>query len=86
MRSISSLRRPAAFTNRRAVRVPPGVCTSKPPLIRSTPVTGVERRSSHPASTASVAKASGVVNGQTIASSGTSSAATAPGPRCGSRS
>jgi hypothetical protein len=86
MRSISSLRRPAAFTSRRAVRVPPGVCTAKPPLIRSTPVTAVERRSSHPASTASVANASGAVNGQMIASSGTSSTATAPRPRCGSRS
>ena len=48
-------------------------------------VTGVERRRSQPRSTASVANASGVVNGQTIPSPGTSSAPRAPGPRCGSR-
>ena len=43
-------------------------------------MTATPRRSSQPASTASVANASGVVNGQMMPSSGTSSAPSAPAP------
>src|SRR6266566_4016919 len=63
MRSISSLRRPAALTRKRAVTASAPAWTRKPPWSRrSIAVTGAFSRSSQPARTASVAKASGGVD------------------------
>ena len=71
IRSSSSERSPAAFTSRPAVSSPPGSVSRKPPSSsRATDSTGVERRRSQPDSTASVANASGVVNGHTSPSRG----------------
>ncbi len=85
MRWTSSEYRPAALTTQRALSPPREVVIRHPAPARASPVTCSPRRRATPARTACVAHASGGVHGHTMNSSGTSSAPSAPGPRCGSR-
>ena len=84
--STVSLPSPAAFTTHRQRSGPRVVASSHVPSpAAATPVTWVDSESLTPAATASVAKASGVVQGQMMLSSGISSPPSAPGPSAGSR-
>ena len=83
--STVSLPSPAAFTTHRHRSGPRVVASSCRSPAATTPVTWVDSRSLTPAATASVAKASGVVHGQMMLSSGISSPPSAPGPSAGSR-
>ena len=83
-RCTTSPASPAAFTTNAARTTPAGVVSSCPWSPAATAVTGARRHSAVPLATASVAKASGTDQGSITSSSGTASAPSAPGPRCGS--